>query len=86
MLPSQTFILCKLPYCPKKGSGGEVIKLDGFLLICWLSYIQKIMQIFTSFQFVFEILWIFSAGQTDLLLYNLLKSKQHCCNRRNPLD
>lgn len=33
MLPSQTFILCKLPHCPKKGSGGEVIKLDGFFFV-----------------------------------------------------
>lgn len=44
------------------------------------------MQIFISFNFVFEILWIFSPGQTDFLLCNLLKSQQHCCNRRIPLD
>lgn len=30
-------------------------------------------------------LWIFSDGRKDLFLCNLVKSQQHCCNRRAPL-
>lgn len=57
--------------------------------ICWLDYIKNVdfvafsFQIFTSFSLFLK---YFSAGQTDLLLCNLPKSQQHCCNRRIHLD